>query len=185
MLATALLLLPLQMRAGNAEVDPANYIPLFLKIVTYDEQFGAGELPRLKIGILYDKSDPESYRQYLAVERYFEETKDLSLAEKTVAHEAVAIASLDAYIGGLSTLDYNILIVTNLRREQVKKVVVKTQMTGILSFSLVPEHVALGVSVAVDPQRKGKTILVNLESSRREGARFSAHLLRLCEIVGG
>lgn len=169
-----------------AESAPAqSLIPLFLKIASYDEAFDQSQVSAVNIVVLYDMSNALSYKQSLELRDYFAGHKSLKVEGVDVRYEAVALSELPGYIKGLSATDYNMLVVTAIADHRISGIVEATQKAGIRTYSLVPKHVAMGIAISVDPTRKHKSILVNLDAARLEGSHYSAHLLKLCDIVKG
>lgn len=169
----------------DATIDPDLGIPLFLKIVTYDENFDPEAFDAVNICIVYDRGRVHSYEQYRETEKFFKKNPDLKVNGIVVRHHAVTYDEITSALEAMDDSQYHLLLVTDIGDERIAPLSKEIQANHVRSFSLNPDYVAQGLSVGVKVQKKGQLIVVNLESSRLEGSRFSAHLLKLCEIVGG
>lgn len=164
-------------------IDPNLGIPLFLKIVTYDENFDPEEVEAVNIFIVYDRGRVHSYEQYRRAEEFFKKNPGLLVNGVAVRHLAVTYDEITSTLEAADDSQYHLLVVTDIGGDRIAPLSRKTQTHHVRSFSLDPDYVAQGLSVGIRVQKKGQLIVVNLESSRQEGSRFSAHLLKLCEIV--
>ncbi len=165
-------------------IDPDLGIPLFLKVITYDENFDPEKIDAVNISIVYDRAQVQSYEQLRRIESYLKENSGLMVSGVAVTYQSVPSDEIDSALATLDDSQYNLMIVTSVGSDRVASLSSKAQIHLVRTFSLDPEYVALGISVGVKVRKKGQLIMVNLDSSRREGSQFSAHLLRLCEIVG-
>lgn len=170
---------------GGDIVNPSLGIPVFLKILTYDENFDAKTLETVDIYVVYDQKIVRSYEQLAETEEFFRKNRDLTVdGVKTQLHP-VPFDQIDSILKKVSTTDYGMLIVTEIGEQRARVLAEKTRANGIRSFALDPAYIPLGLSITVRTERKSKPILVNLEASRQEGSRFGAHLLKMCEIYEG
>lgn len=168
----------------DATIDPNLGIPLFLKIVTYDENFDPEAFEAVNICIVYDRGRVHSYEQYLKAEKFFKKNPDLKVNGIAVRHHAVTYDEIGSTLEAMDDLQYHLLLVTNIGNERIAPLSRKIQAHHVRSFALDPAYVPSGLSVGIKVKKKGQLIVVNLNSSRLEGSKFSAHLLKLCEIVG-
>lgn len=168
--------------AGHGLVDPAQGIPLFLKIITYDDNFNSDSIGIVDIYFVYDEKQVESYLQLSLAEEYFRSNSGLKVAEIKVSFQPVAVGKLNSYLNKLSDTAYSVLIVTELEENQLNLIKEKTAGLKIRSFSFNPEHVKLGYSVSIRLRDKKIKIVVNLDAAHEEGSEFGAHLLKMCDI---
>lgn len=169
----------------DAAIDPNLGIPLFLKIVTYDENFDPNKFEAVNIFIVYDRGRVHSYEQYRKTVKFFEDNSGLTVNGIAVRYHAVTYDEIASTLEATDDSQYHIVVVTDIGDDRIAPLSRKTQAHHVRSFALDPAYVPFGLSVGVKVQKKGQLIVVNLESSRQEGSKFSAHLLKLCEIVGG
>ncbi|MFH1893496.1 MAG: hypothetical protein ABIK83_12545 [Candidatus Zixiibacteriota bacterium] len=167
----------------NGTVDPGLEIQLFLKVITYDQNFLPESLGAVRLYIVYDRSVPESYEQLLRVDNFLRESPGMSVSGVAVKHESLPIKQFNSAVSRMSSREYNILLVTAVDRREIESLALEAQAAGMRSFSILPEYVNLGLAVGVRVGKKRNSIIVNLESSRREGSNFSAHLLKMCEVI--
>lgn len=164
-------------------IDPNLGIPLFLKIVTYDENFDPDAFEAVNVFIVYDRSRVHSYEQYRLAEAFFQKNPDLMINGVAVRWEAVTYDQITSTLNSMDDSQYHMLVVTDIGEERIAPLSKETKVHQVRSFALDPNYVAVGMSVGIKVRKKGQLIVVNLESSRQEGSKFSAHLLKLCEIV--
>ncbi|MDH3890004.1 MAG: hypothetical protein OEV49_02885 [candidate division Zixibacteria bacterium] len=169
----------------DSGIDPNLGIPLFLKIVTYDENFDPEEVEAVNISVVYDRGRVRSYEQYRLAETFFKDNPVLRVNGVAVQYEAVPFDQIAPTLEAMSDAHYNLVLVTDIGDERIAPLSREIKTHHVRSFSFNPAYVYDGLSVGVKVAKKGQLIVVNLKSSRQEGSKFSAHLLKLCEIVGG
>lgn len=167
----------------DSAIDPALGIALFLKIVTYDESFDPKALKVLNICVVYDRKRVHSFEQFRQIEAFFKGRPDLKVNGVAVQYKAVTYDEIASTLKATTDSQYRLLLVTDIGVDRIGALSKKTQAHHVRSFSFDPAYVPFGLSVGIKVKKKGQLIVVNLESSRQEGSRFSAHLLKLCEIV--
>jgi hypothetical protein len=184
-LATAMALWHSPGWAGEKIVDPDLAIPVYLKIITYDNSFDAKKLKTIQVFLLYDQSNAKSYSQMLDVDEYFRTNRDLQVSGVDVEFHPLQYDKLDSACRKVLPTDYAILIVSDFDGEKIKRAIPRARDCGLRTFTLDPDLVALGFAVSVKPDKKKNAIVINLEQARREGSQFGAHLLKMCEIYEG
>jgi len=170
---------------GDVVVDPGLSIPLFLKIITYDENFDAKTIETVRIYTVYDQKTARSYEQLTKTEEFFKKNQDLTVEGVRVQLYSLTLDRIDSILENTSKAEYRMLIVTEIGREKARILAEKTKAVDVRSFALDPSYIPLGLAVTVRTGRTSNAILVNLEASRQEGSRFGAHLLKMCEIYAG
>jgi len=169
--------------AASQVIDPDVGLPLFLKIITYDDDFHRDGIKAVRIYVVYDHRIAESYSQYRGIEAFQRENEKLRVKRLPVEFIPVPVDGLDRPLEMVSSDHYNLMLVTSVGDLQARALSDIAQSYGMHSFALDPEYVALGLTVGVRPNRDRPSIIINLESSRKEGSKFSAHLLKMCEIL--
>ncbi len=134
------------------------------------------------IYILYDTSRPRSYEQFLKAEKFFSDNKSLAVKGVKIKSKPILYSQIDSAFETTSSSVYNIILVTDIGEARIDGITGKTQSSKVRSFTFCPDYVPLGIAISVDPERQSKSIVVNLESSKREGSKIGAHLLKMCEI---
>ena len=168
--------------AESGAVEPQVGIPLFLKIITYDENFGQALAQPVRLFVVYEKSVAQSYEQHLRVEEFFKTSDRLLVGGKDVRYQPVVLEALDSMLQYLSPTEYNVLLVTSIGKSRVRLLAGKIRGRGLRSFAFDSDYVPLGLAVGVRVEPRQPVIMINLDSSRKEGSRFSAHLLKMCEV---
>jgi hypothetical protein len=169
----------------SAGIDPELGIPIFLKIITYDRNFDSENLDAITMGVVFDRSQVESYEQLRKIEKYLDDNSDLTVEGVAVTCQLIPTSAVDSVLEAVSDTQYNLFVFTSIKQGDIAALASQARANNVRTFSLDPSHIELGISVGVKVQEKGQLIMVNLDSSRREGSQFSAHLLKLCEIVEG
>jgi len=65
--------------AADGVPPPEQLVVLFLKIITYDQSFQFDSTKTVTIYLPYRRSNPESYEQMLAVQKFFEKNEGLTV----------------------------------------------------------------------------------------------------------
>lgn len=165
-------------------MEPESGIPLFLKIVTYDNSFHPGALSGVVVYLVYDKSVPHSYEQMLASHEFFRSNNKLRVSGLSIKVVDVTIDQLRQMQGFGDSGQYRLVLITDIEKSKsVSDVIAICQDQQIRSFTFEPEHVQVGVSVSIRPSAKKNRILINLPSAKAEGSTFGARFLSMCEIL--
>jgi hypothetical protein len=180
----SLALCPVYVVANGGSVQPSLGIQLFLKIITYDENFHEN-YKGVRAYIIYSKAETDSYKQYVAVRDFFKKNSNLNVSGTAVELIPVEFKQVDSMMSNLNSEYYNVMIITDLDKDKAELIVDRKIEKDIRSFSFDPEFVSLGVAVSVKPESKKNSIFINLEAALIEGSQYGAHLLRMCEIYEG
>lgn len=160
-------------------------VKLFLKIITYDDNFANKVTDSIVVYTVYDRSVPDSYGKYLEVQEFFRSNPDLKVQNTSVVFRPVTVDAVDSIIVPPQDSTYRIALMTNLKSDRFEKLTSDCAAKGIRTFSFDPAHVLSWVAVGLRIENGQPKILVNLDISKREGSKYSAHLLKMCEIVEG
>ncbi len=171
--------------AGDRMIHPEQAIPLFLKIITYDDGFRPDSLKGISVCLVYEESKADSYEQYEQSVAFFDKHPELKINGLPVKFRGVPYAQFDSLMVTRQKGQYLVLIITNLDDAKVRTIGQKTGYGGVHSFTFNPDHIPLGTAVGVEPADKKTAIVVNLPKSKTEGSRFNAHLLQMCKIYDG
>jgi hypothetical protein len=166
-------------------IAPDKGITLFLKIVTYDNSYDFDSSKVVTLYMPYERSNPVTYEQFRQARKFLENATTLRVAGARVRFRPFEMGSLEAVMKTVVKTDYNMMIITSLEERQVKKILGLSTGIGIHSFALDPRLVPFGVAVSIRPDQNKKSILVDLVKARKEGSRFGANLLRMCEVYDG
>lgn len=166
----------------DIDISPSKGIPLFLKIITYDENFNSANFELIKIFVLYDRRIGESYEQYLEVRQYFKDNPGVNVDGVPIKLQEVQVNSINDIASQISKSDYNLLVVTELKEDKVLSVAEFARSNGLHSYSLKASFVPLGIAIGIIAGKNSSSIQVNVQSSRLEGSKYSARLLKMCNI---
>ncbi len=171
--------------AQNIAVSVDLQMNLLGKILTFDKslELKIKKNRVINICILYQSKNRKSLNLRNEVLKYTSNNEiDEVIGSKT------NIFSLDiednySFEKYLNDKTIDIVILTTLKAINIEYIAGLCQMNNIMSFSLVPDYIAGGISVAIDIKGDRPQIVVNLNSAKKEGVNFSSHLLKLSKII--
>lgn len=163
-------------------IEPRLALPLFLKIITYDENFEPSEVDAVAIHLLYDKSNGSSYEMMIKTKEFFLANAGLTVKKVPVKFHAVEFSQSDSVWITIDEDDYNMMIVAGIDDDAIGRIMAEIKGKNIRSFSFDPALISAGVAVGIKMRKAKKAIFVNLSAARDEGSKFSAHLLKMCQI---
>lgn len=163
-------------------IEPRLALPLFLKIITYDENFEPPEVDAVAIHLLYDKSNGSSYEMMIKTKEFFLDNAGLTVKKVPVKFHAVEFCQSDSAWIDIDEDDYNMMIVAGIDDDAIGRIMAEIKGKNIRSFSFDPALISAGVAVGIKMRKAKKAIFVNLSAARDEGSKFSAHLLKMCQI---
>ncbi len=158
-------------------------IPLFLKILTYDNNLGREDPGTVTVGIVYTEGDEESEDLKVALEENLREYSDKTLKGHPMRFLSLPFNSVSSLRESVRTHGIKVLYVAVSDISEIRSITDVSRSMDALTISGNPAHVSQGVSVVLGIKEKKPEIIVNLPSSRKEGTDFSAHLLRVCRVM--
>ena len=179
----ALLLLAAAATAEPLPVPLDLQYQLLTKIMSFDRNFKRRITNEVVIGVLYQRSSPESravMAEWVSVVHRSSAPSFEGLPPRTVPIEWTDEKSLDA---ALDRESINILYVTPLNDTPIAAIVSLCRARRITTVSGVPDYVTKGVALGFDLKADKVEILINLKSARAEGANFRSSLLRLVRVL--
>ena len=182
-IAALVFICPSILLSEDNRIQPKVGLPLFLKIITYDESFNTGGFEKITIYVIYDRSIDLSYEDYLEIEEFFRIHPDINVDGIEVRVRGVQIKSIREISDKISDRDYSLLLVTNIAENQVRKIAEFARGSRLHSYSLNADFVPMGITIGVKPDSQNGSIKVNLLSARLEGSKYSARLLKMCDII--
>ena len=171
--------------AGAGEKDavaPGLALPLFLKIITYDQQFSKDSINGISIYLVYDKSITKSYEQMKGSHDYHHSHKSLSVGQLPVNFYYISAAALEDSLKNEAADKYRMVVFTNIKQKDLKEAVTACKNNKAASFALDPSMLDDGVSVSIIIFDGKARILVDVESANSEGTQYSAHLLKVSKV---
>lgn len=179
----ALLLLPAAARAEQLPVPIDVQYQLLTKIMSFDRNFGRRITNEVVIGVLYQRSSPESravMAEWISVVNRISAPNFQGVRARTVPIEWTDEKTLRA---ALERESINILYVSPVDETLIAAVVSLCQERRVTTVSGVPDYVIKGIALGFDLREDKAEILINLKSARAEGANFSSNLLRLVRVM--
>jgi len=164
-----------QQMAAPVEVQ----FSLFYRIIAYDRALAQRNPDTVVVGVLYQ---PEVRASVLARD---EALRQAAPSSAGFVSRLVPIALSDSTdVGEVARrAGCDLLYVTPLRAVNIRRIGDAAAEQGILTLTGVPDYVERGIAVGVGLRGERPEILVNLAAARRQGADFSAQLLRLAKVL--
>jgi len=153
-----------------------------MKILTYDRALEerAGDI--VKIGILITAED-ESKKVGKEIEKVIKTFSNKTIRGCGIAYEMIAYKSGEILAATLKSKKISVLYIAPGNKSNIETVIKITRGKKVLTMTGVPKYVKQGIAVGIGIQDKKPKIHINLSASKKEGAQFSAQLLKLAEIV--
>jgi hypothetical protein len=174
-------------RAGGAEEVPVPasvQVPIFLKILTFDRNFEKRVRTQLTIGIVYVEEDPASRQARDELVKVLKSYDDKTIKGLPITYFLVPYTTEPSIMESAKSQGINVFYIAPGNAAHLAALLKISQKHRITTISGVPQYVEQGVAVGLDLNSDNKTrILINLKSSRMEGAAFDANLLRLVTVL--
>ncbi len=155
-------------------------IPLFLKILSYDKSLVAQQ-DSIVVGVLYQdryRTSLVTKNQALDVLDRFSSVSGHPLSSVPVSLDDVALLGSKLAMKGIT-----VLYVTPLRSFDLTKITDVSRSKHMVTLTGVPQYLNSGLSVSLDSRGGKPNIIINLDASLTEGARFHSQLLKLAKII--
>jgi hypothetical protein len=170
---------------ARVSVPESRQIPIFLRILAYDRNLNQRVGERLNIGIIYsDRTNPELGDNLTNVIEALGQNQSTEIKGLPVTFTVLRFSTPEAFTQRLTEAGVNIVYLTSGLRENLSDIVAVTRQLKVLSLAAEIVYLKSGVALGLHPIEGRLRIFINLKASREEGARFSANILKLCEIVG-
>jgi len=179
LLLPLLLVLPLPSVAQTMTVDADRQVQILLKVLTYDRQFEAKAAPKLKIGIVYVESDPDSVKMADEIGTMLKKYGDKPVKKIPFSYIMVKYTTPAAVEAQVKADGINMLYIAPGNTKNLRDLVRISQLYKVTTTTGVPEYIDKGVAVGVGIERDQPRIYINLASSKSEGSEFDASLLQI------
>ena len=169
--------------AGQDEMVVAadRQVPLLLKILTYDRHLErVGQ--HLMIGIVRSPTSAASAKACGEVQAILQSYLGKTVKQIPIDYQWADYAGPEKLLTWAKTKKINVFYVSPGNEKNLAAILKVGQENGISSMTGVPAYVERGVAVGIGERQAKPQILINLESSRREGSEFDASLLRAATI---
>jgi hypothetical protein len=173
----------LSSEAEDKIVTPELAIPIFLKILSYDQGFTFNDTKTVDFYLPYDRANEVSYEQYRSTREYFSKNKGTSVFGARIRFIPLPYDSASQMLTQVDTTHYNLVVLTSMPSDKVRILLNKCRQHRIRTYTFDPVQVKLGVAVSIREVKGKNSIVVHLEEAEREGSRFSSQLLRICEVL--
>ncbi|MBK9247575.1 MAG: YfiR family protein [Ignavibacteria bacterium] len=167
--------------AQETDLSPSNHIPILCKVLSFDRNLKQRSPTVIKIGLVYQSKYRTSLNTMYEIQRYFIEHSI------KISGINVAVRLIDLSEENLSTIinseDITVLYIAPLRAYNIASLHGLCATKKIRSITGVSDYVSEGISVGVGTKGGKAEIIINRPSSNREGADYSAQLLKLSRII--
>jgi hypothetical protein len=164
-------------------VPAALQVPLLLKILTYDRNFGSHGESALHVAIIVAPGDPVSTRTSSEIAEVFRSLADKTVRKLPITFQTLEYTSDDQIANALPAKQVNVLYIAPGNDKNLRNLIQMSHTRGAISTTGVPTYVEKGVAVGIGVRQDKPQILINLASSRAAGSDFDAGLLRIASIV--
>lgn len=159
--------------AARADVPVAMQLSFFAKMLKMDRNFK----PRgdVVIAVVYQERVAQSLASKIEVEHWMKTAPNMRLVAVPIDQLSIEDA--------LASVQADAMYITPLRGADVRRIAAVAQKRQIRTMTGVREYTEMGISAAIGVRNDRPLIIINLESSRAEGAAYQAQLLQLAELV--
>lgn len=158
-------------------------VPLFSKILSYNRNLASRVGDRIVLGIVYQHTYKTSSAAKDEFLKTVAENKVTSMGGVPFSIVLIDIAGTSDVELELETHKVTIAYITPLRAFDVEELCRSTQQRKILTLTGVSTYVDRGASIGIGMQNDRPEIIINLPSSKAEGAEFNSHFLKLVKVV--
>jgi hypothetical protein len=157
-------------------------VPLLLKILTYDRRLDrVGQ--HLVIGIVRSPTSSASAKACEEVTNILQGYLGKTVKQIPLDYQWADFAGPDRLLAWAKAKKISVFYVAPGNEKNLAAILKVGQENGISSMTGVPAYVERGVAVGIGERQAKPQILINLESSKREGSEFDASLLRVATII--
>lgn len=158
-------------------------IPIIFKIINFDRNTNKriNQNKELKVGILYQNKYRSSYNAKESILNYI--TNNKNNYDFKISYYLIEANNTEDISEFLKNNQIDIIIITPLRAINISSIGKLFKHNNIISFSLVYEYVYSDISVGIESIQEKAQIVINLSSSKKEGADFNSQLLKLAKII--
>ncbi len=171
--------------ADNGEVPVGKQTEVLLKMLKYNNALSSIEGNSLRIGIIYTESNAKSMNDY---EQIGNSLFDLISAGEEIQSKKITFSGIGfTNAANLKTqatnLNVAVLYVTPGNDANVAAISEVAASSGILTFSAVKSYLTQGIASGVEMVGDNPKIVINLPSAKAQGAKFSAQLLQIANVL--
>jgi len=171
--------------AQEMAIPVGTQVELIVKILSFDRSLKPALGGKIVMGVLYQsklRSSTDAMEEVVGTSTELPADGFDSSRIQCVPLELTSMTDLERELD-LNQID--VLYLTPMRAVEISSILRVTASRRILTLTGVPDYVEEGVSVGIGIRGDRPLIMVNLQSTKREGADFNSHLLKLAKIVPG
>jgi hypothetical protein len=158
-------------------------VPLLLKILTYDRRLETRVGQHLVIGIIRSPTSAVSAKACEEVFAVLQSYLGKTVKQIPLDYQWSDYSGAEKLLAWAKAKKVGVFYVAPGNEKNLVAILKVGQENGISSMTGVPAYVERGVAVGIGERQAKPQILINLESSRREGSEFDASLLRVATVV--
>ncbi len=168
--------------AQGMEIPAKIQISIFLKTLSFDRKLSERSGDELNMLIIYQGNYTPSQ---LASQEVSEALNELSINKVEGIPIKYYFLNIDEFnlLSAVIKHKINLIYVCPLRGISLKTITSISREKSIISFTGIPSYVESGISIGVGLKRDKPQIVINLTSSKAEGADFSSQLLNLSKVI--
>jgi len=182
-LAALLMSAPGFSRQEEMAVAADRQVPLLLKILTYDRRLESRVGQHLVIGIVRSPTSSVSAKACEEVSAILQSYLGKTVKQIPIDYQWADYAGPEKLLTWAKAKKISVFYLSPGNEKNLVAILKVGQENGISSMTGVPAYVERGVAVGIGERQAKPQILINLESSKREGSEFDASLLRVATIV--
>jgi hypothetical protein len=158
-------------------------VPLILKILVYDRNFGEREQSAVNIGVVYVPGDPASLRARDELMRALDRVSDKTVKGLPIRYTSLEFTSDTDVEAAVLARRISVLYIApgnGANLEQLRRLSERNQ---VMTVTGIPDYVNRGAAVGIGLRQDKPEILINLASARSAGGEFDASLLRIARVI--
>ena len=169
--------------AQDMEVPIDVQCSIFCKILEFDHNIDQRLNNEIIIGVLYQRKFSRSNNINNELIRVMKQSPVKKIKDVAIRIVALEITDHTDLTKMLAKNKIDILYVTPLRAISLRSITKASRAAQILTFTGIPKYVESGIAVSVELKGGKPHIIINLTSSRAEGAEFNSQLLNLAKVI--
>jgi hypothetical protein len=158
-------------------------VPLILKILIFDRNFGEREQTAVNIGIVYAPADAASLRARDELVRALDRVSDKTVRGRPIRYTPLEFTSYADVEAAVLARRISVLYIAPGNGGNLVQLLRLSERNQIMTVTGVPEYVARGAAVGIGLRQDKPEILINLASARSAGGEFDASLLRAARVI--
>jgi hypothetical protein len=176
-------LVPATRARTEEELAPSRQVVIIMRALAYDGNLKTRAGSAIDLTVLFKKGDARSEQMAGTMAKAFGALATTPVAGLPIVVSRLAYGGAESLAKWISTSATDMVYACEGLEAELGAITEVTRKSKVLTVGSTPEHVRRGVSLGVFQVDSRTTILLNLTSSRLEGAAFAADLLRLATVI--